>query len=576
MHAADSDVTPILESIVPGTWIAKRRHIWQMKFLTANDIARFCYDRGLSNFSEEDITQLWQLGLVKADLVLSRKKLNRAGLTDRGSDCYGYHMYSDERKLRQRRKGWENAIKTLKPLRSDIQLLFHPFRYYIIYCLDRVLDLRISRMQMLRQEGYNRVLDICLSMFSRWSTSDGFVPRIDAWNNVAALAIVTEPCTYERIFRSIHFSLADVGDMDTGAEQTHQKITDYWKEDIAELYRRIDKERLEEIRQELCVATQTLDSNRWIHTLLCLGKGQLRVELQGHLGGALLLRTMAETLRRATENVFDIELREEDELGFGWVPEDVKAKVYGSNRLLDGDENAAREFMRQYELHYGLRLRFYVEGATEWAALRHFFQMAGATSIEVINLRGEVAQKGGRGVTFRENLRSDIAMHVFSMVLIDGDREDFVLAVKKAAKDDEICGCFFISKQDFEFANFDLPELEEVLWKIALEDAENKPKEEDRLSLNEAIKGAQNAEQLKNKAKRALPQLAHLSKGEIWGEKLIEFAWQNPLRQGEQRQVIEAIQAALTSKKASYEFTRRENRVDENTGKIVKRSVVSL
>ena len=111
--------------------------------------------------------------------------------------------------------------------------------------------------------------------------------------------------------------------------------------------------------------------------------------------------------------------------------------------------------MRQYELHYGLRLRFYVEGATEWAALQHFFQTIGANYIEVINLRGEVAQKGGKGVAFRENLRSDVAMHVFSMVLIDGDRDDFVRAVKRAAKDDEICGCFFISQQDFEFANFD-------------------------------------------------------------------------------------------------------------------------
>ena len=147
--------------------------------------------------------------------------------------------------------------------------------------------------------------------------------------------------------------------------------------------------------------------------------------------------------------------------------------------------------------------------------------------------------------------------------------------MKKAAKYDEICGRFFISKQDFEFANFDLSELEEVLWKIALEDIENQPNEEDRQRLHQAIEGAQNAEQLKNKAKKTLTQLAHLSKGEIWGEKLIEFAWQNPLRQGTQRQVIEAIQVALTTKKASYEFTRRENKVDENTGQLVKRSALA-
>jgi hypothetical protein len=484
-------------------------------------------------------------------------------------------MYSDERQLRQLAKGWKNARKTVKPLRADIQLLFHPFRYYVLYNIDRILNLHASRMQMLYQDGYQRVLDICLSIFNRWSHSDEFVPRINTWNDVASLAIVTEPCTYERIFRSIHFSLADVDSMDTGAEQIHQQIIEYWKEDVLALYQTIGKERLEEIRQDLCVATQMLDSNRWVHTLLCLGKGNLRIELKGHLGGALVLRTMAEMIRRATEKVFDVQLREEDELGLGWMPEGVKAKVYGSNRLLDGDENVAREFMRQFELHYGLRLRFYVEGATEWAALHSFFQRIGARYIDVINLRGEVAQKGGRGVTFRENLRSDINMHMFSMVLIDDDRSDFVSAVKKAAKDDEICGCFFISKKDFEFANFDLSELEEVLWRIASEDSENIPVDEDRQKLHDSIKNIQNAEELLKRARRSLPQLSHISKGQVWGEKLIEFAGEYPLRQGKERQVIKAIQIALTTRTSSYEGTRREYRVDENTGQLIKRDSVT-
>ena len=565
----------LLEIELPGIWIAKHRHIWQMNLLNANNFARFSSDRGLSSFSEEDVTQLWQLRLIKADIVLSRRKIDRVGLVDHGINKDGYHMYSDERQFRQSPKGWKNARETVKPLRSDIELLFHPFRYYVLNNIDRVLSLHSSRMQMLYQDGYQRVLDICLSMFNKWAHSSEFVPRINTWNDIASLAIVTEPCTYERIFRSIHFSLADVDSMDTGAEQIHQQIIEYWKEDVFGLYQRIGKERLEEIRQELCVATQMLDSNRWVHTLLCLGKGNLRIELKDHLGGALVLRTMAEMIRRATEKAFDVLLREEDELGLGWMPEGVKAKVYGSNRLLDGDENVAREFMRQFELHYGLRLRFYVEGATEWAALHSFFQRIGARYIDVINLRGEVAQKGGRGVTFRENLRSDINMHVFSMVLIDDDRSDFVSAVKKAAKDDEICGCFFISKKDFEFANFDLSELEEVLWRIASEDSENIPVDEDQQKLHDAIKNAQNAEELIKQARRSLPQLAHLYKGELWGEKLIEFAWENPLRQGKERQVIKAIQIAVTTRTSSYEGTRRGYRVDESTGQLIKRDSVT-
>src|SRR5258708_9670391 len=156
---------------------------------------------------------------------------------------------------------------------------------------------------------------------------------------------------------------------------------------------------------------------------------------------------------------------------------------------------------------------------TESEALQYAFQTIGEQFIEVINLGGAVAQKRGKGVAFRENLRSDIDMHVFSMILIDGDRaKDFVSAVKKAAKDDEICGCFYISSQDFEFANFELTELEEILWTWApKEDKENTLTEEDRLTLHEAIKDVKNAEELINKARRALPQLNNLSKVDRWG-----------------------------------------------------------
>src|SRR3989442_14180581 len=95
----------LLEPVLPGAWIASRRHIWHMDFLSANNFAQYCRDRGLSHFSEEDITQLWHLGLVKADLILSRRKLRRIGLVNHGSDPYRYHLNSDERLLRQRSKG---------------------------------------------------------------------------------------------------------------------------------------------------------------------------------------------------------------------------------------------------------------------------------------------------------------------------------------------------------------------------------------------------------------------------------------------------------------------------------------
>ncbi len=569
---SDTAVSPeLLEPALPGAWIAEHRRIWQMRFLNVNDLARFCSDRGLSNFGEEGITRLWQLGLLKADLVESDKEFILAGLVDRGTDRYGRHIYSDERQLLQRSEGWGDALKTLNPLRDDVELLFHPFRYYILYHFNRALGLHISKMQMFNQQGYPRLLEWNLSSFNHLSVSDQFVSRIKLWNDTASLCIVTEPCTYIRIFHHIRYDPSEVKNYQAGFEEISQHIDEYWKS-VNHLYLQIGMARLEELRVELCIDTQMLDPNRWIHTMLCLGDSDLRLKLEGRLGGALILRTMAETLRRATEEAFNTKLREEDERGFGMVPENVKKELYGSNRLLDGDENVAREFMRQYELHYGLRLRFYVEGATESEALRYAFQTIGAKYIEVINLGGAVAQKRGKGVAFRENLRSDLDMHVFSMVLIDGDRSDFVSAVKQAARNDEICGCFYLSSQDFEFANFELDELEEILWEIALEDTDNLPTEEDRHTLHEAIKDVTNAEELEKQARKALPQLAHFSKGERWGRKLIDFVGRNSRRQGKHRQVIEAIQMAVRNKNANYQFTRRDYKVDENTGQPVKRT----
>src|SRR5450759_1889935 len=96
--------TRLLESALPGAWIANRRDIWQMNFLNANKLASFGHDRGLSLFNEKDVIQLWQLGLIKADLISSPKRLHLVGLADRGIDSYGFHMYSDERRIPRRLK----------------------------------------------------------------------------------------------------------------------------------------------------------------------------------------------------------------------------------------------------------------------------------------------------------------------------------------------------------------------------------------------------------------------------------------------------------------------------------------
>jgi hypothetical protein len=183
----DNTVSPeLLEPSLPGAWIAKHRRIWQMKFLNARDFAQFCHDRGLEDFREKGIIQLWQLGLLKADLVESDEELTIDGLVDRGINRDGRHVYSDERRLQQRSEGWGAALQTLDALRDDVKPLFHPFRYYVLYALNRAAGFNSSRMQMFIQEGFKHILDFNLSMFNQWSGSDQFIPSIKKWNAIAS------------------------------------------------------------------------------------------------------------------------------------------------------------------------------------------------------------------------------------------------------------------------------------------------------------------------------------------------------------------------------------------------------
>jgi hypothetical protein len=97
-------------------------------------------------------------------------------------------------------------------------------------------------------------------------------------------------------------------------------------------------EQLEKMREALCLNAEMLDRNKDVHTLLRLTRGDKRLsQIRGHLVGAMVLLTMAETIRRAAEKAFNTKLKEEDELGFGVLLPGVKESLYGTERPLNGN-----------------------------------------------------------------------------------------------------------------------------------------------------------------------------------------------------------------------------------------------
>lgn len=579
-----------------GKQIAERRGMWQMRLLDARKLSRLCKDRAVEvSVFGKDVEYLWQLGLLRADVVASSEELELEGLVFVGRNDSDDYLYADSRRVPQRPEGWVGSTVGLERVPQHIELLFHPFRYYVVHKLLERFVPSISPLSILGVEdvaAYERFVGWGMERFAEYSASEAFLHQVEQWNDVVALTVMTEPVTSQRVFQrltarldydELGFELREVASLDT-EERTDlmmDLVVQHMSEHrvmVSELYGEIGLERIEDVRRNLGTATELLDPNKNVQTMLRLAKGSARLNFKGQLGGALYLRTMSEMLRRQAEDTFDTMLPEEDELGFGFPRKGFKKDFYGSDRILDGDERASVEFMRSFGLDYGLRLRWYVEGDTEYGALSSVFTEYGAAGVGIINLEGQIAR--GKTPAFRSSLRADLEAGIFSLVSIDGDRDDVVRVVKQAVLDDEICGQVFVSVPDFEFHNFTLRDLAEAIARLIANTKETELSEEDRAKLEDSVRRARNADELFKQAREALPEHTHvLHKGEEWGRSLMEYAEEFPKWQGRtsseekkiDRPIVGAIGVALSARGSNYLQSRETSRIDPDTWEVVDR-----
>lgn len=584
------------QKLIESRWLSRqiveRWYIWQMRMLNAKKLQEYGRDRELqlSPTSDKDIRRLWQLALLRADYVESTEELYEDGLVEVGTGTCGQHFYADLRQPSRRPEGWVGAATRLEDVSSKIKLFFHPFRFYVVHRIFKPnafcpLQPNITPISIFFAETdrYKEAVGLHLQRLNGYTGSESFLREVEHWNDVAALAIASEPCVYRRMFR--HERLTDLGPNELGlsireyrtlgTDERWEKIADVQerhteehREVLTRRYSTIGLEHLERIRQQLCLEAEKIYKDKDILTLLRLTRGRKPLEIEGALGGALLLRIMAETLRHQSESAFDIELPEEDEIGFGDRMRVAKVGNYGTHRLFDGSRGPANAFIRGFGLDYGVRVRWYLEGLTEWGAFGYVFGRYGGTGVELYNLRGRVVSKGRPA--FERNLETDFQGRVFSFVTVDGDRTDYVNAVKKVAQEDKMCGRFFISNPDFEFANFARMELVHVLWQAA---KENGAVSSDWVKLYDATKNAENAEELMSHAKKALPgPLGRFGKSVEWGERLMSFAMKFPeTYDGRDRPMVVAIRAARQGLGANFEWISTNLRLSPETGDLVER-----
>jgi hypothetical protein len=537
----------------------------QYKLLNSQDLSKLTNDNKSSDFSKEDIENLWQLGFLNADIVYSYKEINIEGIIFAGKkdDIF---LYLDERELPVKASGYSNAISNLERIHSEIVPMFHPFRCYVLYKIYNSLKFcNFSSIQiLLRSEGFNELITWYINRFNDWSSKKEIPLLFKYWNYVTSLAVISEPGVHRIIFNKVTWDISD----------NYKSILDRLKkirEKVVKLFQTIGEVHIEYYRDEICTDAEIIDSNKYLHLIIRLMKSDGREKLKGHISSAILFLAMAECLRRTLELAFQKEYPEEDECGFGEVFRDAKLLLQGSTRVLDGNRVVANQFLRRFGLDYGIRINIYVEGTTEFEALNSEFSTN--SSVLIINLRGKFKEKQGKGVSFRESLRNDIKSKIFSLILLDGDVSENYRAVRKAAELDEICGMFFVSKPDFEFQNFKIDELTEIAFQLAVKKG-LKDYSFDELKKNTGkVKSAKEFFKILHGIS---PFFLSITKGGNWGKELVKYAIKNPngkeFGDENDRLINYVIRIIYNGFNVSYEVTRQKYKVDPESGKLIERN----
>ena len=562
----------LFSPVLATKWIIERDFIWQMRFLTEQELYRHANERGLGFSTSQHIVikRLWQLGLLRADYVISQCPLTTDGLTWVHQDDGGDYIYADRRGCVRNAEGLGGMMRELPDLSPSIHLRFHPFRYYVLCEIEKMLQMRIGIAYVLSNpEGLIQAVNRYIHSFNSQTSSEQFNRKVCRWNEVVSLAVSAEPFTYGKLFGVYAVPLMD----DKNSQVTFYREMENQRANCKNILEEIGTDKIKQVLSALCREAESLEPNTDIRHILRFTADRYRIErVKGKLGGAILLLTMAEMIRRAAEMAFDIEIPEEDELGSSWDAGSLKVDDYGTQRLND-DYKAKATFIRGLGLDYHVRLRWYVEGVSELGALDYLLE--GYTKIETVDLKGQVIAKLTKGVSFREELSKDIQRSVYSWISLDGDVKNNVKVVKKAAEDGVMFGQFFISVPDFEVHNFSSEELAEVFWEMASED-DPALDQEDRERLFRETTGAETAKLFDASAKRALQKAGKIGKGKEWGERLGKYAERNPFRQlpdgtNEYRPVIKAVRQALHVIQCDYYSSLRDYCISPTTGEMVER-----
>lgn len=430
--------------------------------------------------------------------------------------------------------------------------LFHPFRIYPVLQILRACRINVAQSASINR---SRILDLLGELVQRLPEIDEIKSFARSANSIVDVPILLDPLYWPDISGRRAFR---------GFDESH-----YWECFKKYRYRALGLVALlcpkewEEIHKILRFQAAELDENQDLYLLLRVSPWPKRERVKGNISGAMWLRHIAETIRLAFEEVHKVEWSEEDN-AFGVWMKGARAHRYGSERPLDNPLLAKPHLAFEFGLHTGSVVRWYVEGETEYGAIREILPRAADGGIEIVNLKGGLEKRRSVPLKLSDHLEQDMALKRFSVISIDGDEPDAVRFVRRQVENNKVIGFVSIHDPDFEFANFSLPELVE----IAANFEEGKGFSGDCLRQGDWSGVASGADFEKRYRELSLSRSS--LKGVVWGGALASYAIENPVLNGVKREFMASIDMAMRCLVTRYDYHKSGWRIDPDTFSLVE------
>jgi hypothetical protein len=444
---------------------------------------------------------------------------------------------------------------------DDGTRLYHPFRIYALYFLLEACDLHISKVSSLHPK---EMLSLVAQVLENCIPNDtAFQQLADGYNRVVDLAILLEPIYWPSIsgWTSSSAWLTE--------DARNARLAEY-KEKVRKLLLLLDPEEWKKIHERLRHQSAIIDDNDDLYLLLRLSRWNRRERLKGKIALALWIRHIAEVIRLGFADICAEKWDEEDQAFGMWHPGGRKS-FYGTDRPIQ-NASIARPYLAFYFGFFtGSVVRWYVEGETEYYAIAEVLPSAPIEGIELINLRGSIAsEKQNAPLKLKDLLEEDLKLRRFSIISFDRDVPANVRTIRKMIEAEKIVGLVAAHQPDFEFQNFSLTELVEVIARIEIQ-AGGDPEVIHGVDWTGIQSGKALDDRYMSIVSRKYPNL----KGERWGRALAAYAQEFPNLPDHPdtfRPFWNEIGAALRSKMASYDMQKETYRFNLQTFEAMKKT----